>query len=136
MAHLAIYQGEPSLVSAVCINFRLWTLISILLNTEDCSWRKRVFLETSLIVPLKEKSSCRWWALLGSVTLVTYGFVPTLQPTADFGRIFAIYGGFFIVYSYGWGWALDKQKPDAGKSYRIISHITNVTHASSSLLSL
>lgn len=48
--------------------------------------------------------------------LIIYGFIPTLQPTADFGRIFAIYGGFFIVYSYGWGWALDKQKPDTGDS--------------------
>lgn len=60
--------------------------------------------------------SCRWWAFLGSIVLIIYGFIPTLQPTADFGRIFAIYGGFFIVYSYGWGWALDKQKPDTGDS--------------------
>lgn len=55
-----------------------------------------------------------WWALLGSSVLIVYGFVPTLQPTGDFGRIFASYGGFFIVYSYLWGWALDKAKPDTG----------------------
>ena len=33
-----------------------------------------------------------------------YGFIPTLQPTSDFGRLYAIYGGFFIVLSYAWGW--------------------------------
>lgn len=55
-----------------------------------------------------------WWGLTGSVVLVLYGFVPTLQPISNFGRTFAVYGGFFIVYSYGWGWALDKQQPDTG----------------------
>ena len=55
-----------------------------------------------------------WWGLLGSVVLVTYGFVPTLQPVAHFARTFAVYGGFFIVYSYGWGWLLDDEKPDTG----------------------
>jgi len=33
-----------------------------------------------------------WWALCGAVVLVAYGFVPTLQPTDNFGRIFAVYG--------------------------------------------
>ncbi len=26
----------------------------------------------------------------------------------------AVYGGFFIFLSYAWGWAVDKEKPDAG----------------------
>ncbi|DBB11098.1 TPA: hypothetical protein ACH3X3_006557 [Trebouxia sp. C0006] len=55
-----------------------------------------------------------WWGLLGSVTLVVYGFIPTLQPVDQFGRTFAAYGGFFIVYSYGWGWLLDHERPDTG----------------------
>ncbi|KAA6426495.1 MAG: UPF0060-domain-containing protein [Trebouxia sp. A1-2] len=55
-----------------------------------------------------------WWGLLGSVTLVVYGFIPTLQPVDQFGRTFAAYGGFFIVYSYGWGWLLDHEQPDTG----------------------
>ena len=58
-----------------------------------------------------------WWGLLGSFVLVTYGFVPTLQPVAHFARTFAVYGGFFIVYSYGWGWLLDNEKPDTGMSH-------------------
>lgn len=55
-----------------------------------------------------------WWGLLGGLVLVLYGFVPTLQPVDHFGRIFAMYGGFFIVYSYGWGWLLDNERPDKG----------------------
>lgn len=56
-----------------------------------------------------------WWGLLGGVVLIVYGFIPTLQPVDNFGRTFAVYGGFFIVYSYGWGWLLDGQRPDTGQ---------------------
>jgi len=56
-----------------------------------------------------------WWAVIGSLVLILYGFVPTLQPVSDFGRIYAVYGGFFILLCYGWGWLLDGMKPDAGK---------------------
>jgi small multidrug resistance family-3 protein len=57
-----------------------------------------------------------WWAALGSLVLVSYGFLPTLQPSADegFGRIYAVYGGFFIVLSFLWGWLLDGDRPDWG----------------------
>ena len=27
----------------------------------------------------------------------------------------AVYGGFFIFLSYAWGWAVDKERPDAGE---------------------
>ena len=43
-----------------------------------------------------------WWALCGSAALVAYGFVPCLQPLTDFGRLYAVYGGFFIALSYAW----------------------------------
>jgi drug/metabolite transporter superfamily protein YnfA len=55
-----------------------------------------------------------WWGLAGSLTLVVYGFLPTLQPTDSFGRIYAVYGGFFIALSYAWGWLFDGMKPDTG----------------------
>jgi drug/metabolite transporter superfamily protein YnfA len=48
------------------------------------------------------------------VLLVGYGFVPCAQPLDDFGRIYAVYGGFFIVLSLAWGWALDGFRPDTG----------------------
>jgi small multidrug resistance family-3 protein len=55
-----------------------------------------------------------WWAVTGSVVLIVYGFLPTLQPTDEFGRIYAVYGGFFIVLSFLAGWALDGDRPDRG----------------------
>lgn len=55
-----------------------------------------------------------WWAVIGSLILVIYGFLPTLQPTDSFGRIYAVYGGFFIVLSFLAGWWLDGARPDIG----------------------
>jgi len=55
-----------------------------------------------------------WFAILGSVVLIIYGFVPCLQPTDSFGRIYAAYGGFFIVLSFFFGYALDGDRPDRG----------------------
>lgn len=55
-----------------------------------------------------------WYAMLGGLTLICYGFIPCLQPTDTFGRIYAVYGGFFIVMSFLFGWALDGDKPDLG----------------------
>mmetsp|Transcript_14415 Transcript_14415/g.34760 ORF Transcript_14415/g.34760 Transcript_14415/m.34760 type:complete len:225 (-) Transcript_14415:238-912(-) len=55
-----------------------------------------------------------WWALMGSLVLVLYGFIPTLQPTDSFGRVYAVYGGFFIALSFIWGWIFDGIKPDLG----------------------
>ena len=34
-----------------------------------------------------------WWGIIGSVVLIIYGFIPTLQPISNFGRVFAVYGG-------------------------------------------
>ena len=36
---------------------------------------------------------------------------PKLQP-ANFGRVYAAYGGFFIVLSLLWGWMFDGNIPD------------------------
>lgn len=55
-----------------------------------------------------------WWSVVGGVILVAYGFIPTLQPLDDFGRIYAVYGGIFILLSFGWVAALDGFKPDLG----------------------
>lgn len=52
-----------------------------------------------------------WFALLGAVVLVLYGIIPTLQP-ANFGRVYAAYGGIFVVLSLLWGWKIDKNPPD------------------------
>ena len=52
-----------------------------------------------------------WLAILGALVLVLYGIIPTLQP-AHFGRVYAAYGGIFIVLSILWGWKVDKIAPD------------------------
>jgi small multidrug resistance family-3 protein len=51
------------------------------------------------------------WGLLGAVVLVLYGIIPTFQP-AHFGRVYAAYGGFFIVLSLLWGWIFDGSIPE------------------------
>lgn len=51
------------------------------------------------------------YALLGALILVLYGVIPTLQP-ANFGRVYAAYGGVFIALSLLWGWKVDGIVPD------------------------
>src|SRR5262245_42144600 len=61
----------------------------------------------------------QWWrnragffvGALGGLILFLYGIVPTYQ-TQNFGRVYAAYGGVFIVLSIFWGWAIDKTPPD------------------------
>jgi small multidrug resistance family-3 protein len=48
---------------------------------------------------------------LGGLLLFLYGVVPTLQP-AHFGRVYAAYGGVFVVLSLLWGWWIDGHRPD------------------------
>jgi len=52
-----------------------------------------------------------WYALSGGVVLALYGVIPTLQP-AHFGRVYAAYGGVFVIMSILWGWKVDKIVPD------------------------
>jgi small multidrug resistance family-3 protein len=40
--------------------------------------------------------------LAGAVILVVYGVIPTLQSSADFGRVYAAYGGVFVIMSLLW----------------------------------
>ncbi len=50
-------------------------------------------------------------AVIGAVILVLYGIIPTLQPS-NFGRVYAAYGGIFIIMALVWGWQIDKIIPD------------------------
>lgn len=49
--------------------------------------------------------------LVGGLILILYGIIPTFQ-NAHFGRVYAAYGGVFVVLSLLWGWCFDKIKPD------------------------
>ena len=49
--------------------------------------------------------------LVGALILFSYGIIMTLQPE-DFGKVYASYGGIFVVSSIIWGYYVDKKKPD------------------------
>jgi small multidrug resistance family-3 protein len=49
---------------------------------------------------------------IGALVLILYGIIPTLQPANNFGRVYAAYGGVFIVLSILWGWRVDHILPD------------------------
>ena len=40
-----------------------------------------------------------------------------MQPVSEFGRLYAVYGGVFIILSYLWGWGLDGDRPDKGATF-------------------
>lgn len=52
-----------------------------------------------------------WYGITGEIILALYGVVATLQ-TSPFGRVYAAYGGFFIVMSLLWAWKFDNFIPD------------------------
>lgn len=53
------------------------------------------------------------YGIIGALTLILYGIIPTLQPeNSNFGRVYATYGGIFIVLSILWGWKVDNIIPD------------------------
>ena len=53
-----------------------------------------------------------WWIAGGVIALGAYGFVATLQPDPNFGRILAAYGGVFVAGSLAWGMVVDGFRPD------------------------
>lgn len=53
-----------------------------------------------------------WWiGVLGGLILMLYGVVATFQ-TESFGRVYAAYGGIFIMMAILWGWKVDGVVPD------------------------
>ncbi len=52
------------------------------------------------------------YGLIGGIILVIYGIIPTFQDFPTFGRVYAAYGGVFVVLSILWGWIVDKKNPD------------------------
>lgn len=60
-----------------------------------------------------------WYGILGAIILVLYGLVATLQ-SSNFAKVYATYGGFFIVLSLLWAFIFDKYVPS---KYDIIGAI-------------
>ncbi|MCR8657620.1 YnfA family protein [Paenibacillus endoradicis] len=53
-----------------------------------------------------------YFGVLGGISLALYGIVATFQNFPSFGRVYAAYGGVFVVLSVLWGWGVDKKMPD------------------------
>lgn len=60
---------------------------------------------------LREGKSA-YLGLFGGIALALYGVIATFQMFPSFGRVYAAYGGVFIVLSVLWGWGIDKKMPD------------------------
>jgi small multidrug resistance family-3 protein len=48
----------------------------------------------------------------GFVALGLYGIVASGQPSSEFGRVLAAYGGVFVAGSLLWGVLVDRFRPD------------------------
>ena len=53
-----------------------------------------------------------WFGIAGGLILMLYGIIPTLQDEDSFGRVYAAYGGVFVVLSLLWGWWFDALRSD------------------------
>ncbi|MCM3031123.1 YnfA family protein [Niallia sp. MER 6] len=52
------------------------------------------------------------FGLIGAIALILYGVIATFQTFPSFGKVYAAYGGVFIILSVLWGWGVDKKTPD------------------------
>ncbi|HYN87135.1 MAG TPA: YnfA family protein [Ardenticatenaceae bacterium] len=50
--------------------------------------------------------------VFGGAILFLYGVIPTWQAEPVFGRLYAAYGGIFVILSLLWGWWVDEWRPD------------------------
>ena len=53
-----------------------------------------------------------YWGIAGGIALALYGVIAAFQSFPSFGRVYAAYGGVFVVLSVLWGWGVDKKTPD------------------------
>ncbi|MCO4782941.1 MAG: YnfA family protein [Candidatus Cloacimonetes bacterium] len=53
-----------------------------------------------------------WWAIPGTVSLILFAFLLTKVDMIYSGRIYAAYGGIYILSSILWLWIVEQQKPD------------------------
>jgi small multidrug resistance family-3 protein len=65
------------------------------------------------------------FGLFGGIILFIYGIIPTLQPS-NFGRVYAAYGGIFVISAVIWGVFIDRKKPDR---YEVIGSVVAVIGA-------
>src|SRR5712692_1309001 len=68
------------------------------------------------------------WVLgvIGGFVLFLYGIVPTLQPS-HFHKIYAAYGGIFIIMAILWGWIIQGIAPDLFDVIGAVTALIGVT---------
>jgi len=64
-----------------------------------------------------------WYGISGGLILALYGVVATLQ-SSNFARVYATYGGIFIVMSLLWAYKIDNYTPD---KYDMIGAVVALT---------
>lgn len=52
------------------------------------------------------------WLLPGVLALMAFAWVLTRIDVDHAGRVYAVYGGIYIVASLGWLWAVEGARPD------------------------
>lgn len=59
------------------------------------------------------RADASWlWLLPGALALAAFSWLLTLVDSPAAGRVFAAYGGVYIVASLGWLWAVEGLRPD------------------------
>lgn len=53
-----------------------------------------------------------WWIAPGIASLIAFAYLLTLVDAALAGRVYAAYGGIYIVASLFWLWAIEGARPD------------------------
>jgi len=64
-----------------------------------------------LVYQWLRKKKTLFIGLLGGLILFIYGVIQTFQQ-ANFGRVYASYGGIFIIATLLWGNFVDRRTPD------------------------
>lgn len=52
-----------------------------------------------------------WWLVPGAASLAAFAWLLTFHPAAS-GRVYAAYGGIYILSAIGWLWLVDGVRPD------------------------
>lgn len=59
---------------------------------------------------LRQQASA-WWLTPAAVSLAAFAWLLTLHPAAS-GRVYAAYGGVYVLTALGWLWAVDGVRPN------------------------
>ena len=53
-----------------------------------------------------------WWLVPGCASLVLFAYLLTLVDSPAAGRVYAAYGGIYILASLAWLWTVEGLRPD------------------------